>query len=503
MPNSVEARGAGIAKAGVWPFLALLVACSQSGAPNSNGETAPVFISGQSPGPNAFIAFLQLSVRPSTQVTAIAYTLQPRSGSVSKPVNVLYSTAWLQSRGYVVGSTFTVPVFGLYAGFNNQGTLQVDIASQPSETLPFTVDTPPYVDPPGIYDHPMILKARSPESSLGFDFFAIKSAVDPVIVIDTDGAIRWLGAGVPSDAVLFENNGFLVGSPTSGQVQRIEFDGTMSSWSVADPSVVDFTHNIDPGKEASLAEFDTTSEIDARVEEVGPTGTSLHTWDMGSLLSAYMASQGDDPSLFVRPGVDWFHLNASTYDPSDDSLIVSSRENFLIKIDYATGDPIWILGDPTKYWYTFPSLRAKALQLVGGGLYPIGQHATSITSEGLVMVFNDGFQSLNSPVGAPAGSSRPYSTVSAYSIDTANMTAQEVWDFNDGMMLDSDFCGSAYEATEKSVLVDYAIADGGADARLLGLDANHSVVFQFAYLDVGGCSSWNAVPVPLDNMQFQ
>jgi len=152
---------------------------------------------------------------------------------------------------------------------------------------------------------------------------------------------------------------------------------------------------------------------------------------------------------------------------------------------------------------TFPSLRAKALQLVDGGLYPIGQHATSITSDGLVMVFNDGFQSLNQPAGAPAGASRPYSTVSAYSIDVASRTAQEVWDFNDGMALDSDFCGSAYEAGGKSVLVDYAIADRAADARLLGLDANHDVVFEFAYLDVGGCSSWNAVPVPLDDMHFQ
>lgn len=466
-------------------------------------EALAVSLSGLEPGPNTFIAFAHLSVRPPTQVTAIAYTLQPRPGTVSKPVNVSYTTAWLRSRGYVTGWTFTVPVFGLYDGFENQGTFQVEIASQPTQTLPFTITTPTYIDPHGIYTHPTILQARSAGSSLGFDFFAIKSAVDPVVVIDTDGAIRWVGTGVPSDAVLFQNNGFVVGSMSSGKGQRNEFDGTLTSWSVSDPTVVDFTHNVDPGKEGSLAEFDTTSEIDATVEEIGPVGTVLHAWDMGSLLGAYMASQGDDPSLFVRPDVDWFHLNASTYDPSDDSLIVSSRENFLIKIDYASGEPIWILGDPNKYWFTFPSLRAKALQLVDGGLYPIGQHATSITSDGLVMVFNDGFQSLNQPAGAPPGASRPYSTVSAYSIDMASRTAQEVWDFNDGMALDSDFCGSAYEAGGKSVLVDYAIADRAADARLLGLDANHDVVFEFAYLDVGGCSSWNAVPVPLDDMHFQ
>ena len=43
--------------------------------------------------------------------------------------------------------------------------------------------------------------------------------------------------------------------------------------------------------------------------------------------------------------------------------MVSSRENFVMKLDYHTGNIIWILWDPSKYWYTFPSLRAKALTL--------------------------------------------------------------------------------------------------------------------------------------------
>jgi hypothetical protein len=222
------------------------------------------------------------------------------------------------------------------------------------------------------------------------------------------------------------------------------------------------------------------------------------------LLADYMNSQGDDAGAFVRPTVDWFHNNAATYDPSDDSLIVSSRENFVIKIDYATGAPIWILGDPTKYWYTFPSLRAKALTLVDGGLYPIGQHATSITSDGFLMVFNDGLGSFGMPPGEPPGQSRSYSTVSAYSIDPATMTAQEVWDFDHDQTIFSPICSSAYEASEKSILIDYATADDDTKARILGLDANHSVVFDFEYASPNPCSTaWNAVPIPLDNLQLR
>ena len=83
----------------------------------------------------------------------------------------------------------------------------------------------------------------------------------------------------------------------------------------------------------------------------------------------------------MRPGVDWFHTNAAVYDASTRSLIVSSRENFIMSVDYDTGAIRWVLGDPTKYWNAFPSLRAKALTLTGSGLYPIGQHALSFTSD--------------------------------------------------------------------------------------------------------------------------
>jgi hypothetical protein len=419
-------------------------------------------------------------------------------------VDVTYSLENLRHRGDVNGSTLTVPVFGLYAGFHNQGTVTLAFAEEATQTLSFEITTSAYADPLGIYDQPTILKARAPGTALGFDFFALKSTVEPVVVVDTDGEIRWVGAGMPSTAIVFRDGAFFIGSGASADFQRNELDGTLANSTVVDPTILDFHHNIDPGKDGLLIEVDTTTSFEATVEEIAPTGALLRRWDLAQLLAGYMSQQGDDPTAFVRPETDWFHLNASTYDPRDDSLIVSSRENFVIKIDYATGQPIWILGDPTKYWYTFPSLRAKALQLVGAGLVPIGQHATSITADGLLLLFNDGLQSLKQPPGQPAGDSRPYSAVSAYSIDAATMTAREVWDFDHGQTVRSIVCSSAYEAAAGSVLVDYAFASAGTAARILGLDASHQVVFEFVYRSEVGCSTaWNAVPVPLENLQLQ
>jgi arylsulfate sulfotransferase len=213
-----------------------------------------------------------------------------------------------------------------------------------------------------------------------------------------------------------------------------------------------------------------------------------------------MRDQGDDPDAFIRPGVDWLHMNGATYDPRDDSLIVSSRENFLIKIDYTTGDVIWILGDPTKYWYTFSSLRAKALTLEPGGLHPIGQHAPSITSDGLLMVFNDGLASRNQPTGQPAGESRTFSTVSAYEIDQTSFTAHEAWRFDYGQSILSTVCSSAYEARDRSILVNYAVASGSTKARLVALNAAQDVVFDFEFGTTGCTTSWNAQPIEFDDL---
>ena len=452
-------------------------------------------------GSTPFIGFLQLSGQGVAALDSVLWTIQPKAGSASKPVSARYAYAALQRRGWVSETGVTVPVFGLYAGAKNDVSVELDSTGGSRQDLVVHITTDPYEDPQGVYDHPTIRQPRAAGSALGFDFIALKPAHTSVVVIDTDGEIRWVGTGPPSASTIFTGSGFVVGSSSSTQMARLELDGAVTSGQVSDLSLVDFTHNIDPGKVGLLAEFDAQGDVDATVGEIDPSGALLGGWKLSDLLSAYMAGAGDDPSSFVRPSTDWFHLNAATYDPRDDSLIVSSRENFVIKIDYATGHPIWIFGDPTKYWAQFPSLRAKALTLVGGGIYPIGQHATSITSDGLLMIFDDGTPSANQPPGAPAGQALGTSAVSAYVIDPEAMTAREVWRFEQPG-LSSAYCSSAYEAG-KSVLVDYAQADNGSSVRVLGLDESHQVVFDFAYRNTAACdTSWNAAPVPFDQLHF-
>ena len=118
------------------------------------------------------------------------------------------------------------------------------------------------------------------------------------------------------------------------------------------------------------------------------------------------------------------------------------------------------------------------------------------------MVFNDGAASVNQPAGAPAGQTLNYSAVSAYSIDSAAGTAQEVWRFDYGQSISARFCSSAYEAPGGSLLVDYATAAADTEARLVGLDAARNVVFDFQYPTQSCNTSWNATPIAFDDFSI-
>ncbi len=505
-------------------YCALLLLCTSScggGGDDSQSHAsfAPgsVVVAAVRAGASPFIAFVDLEIPAALNLASVQYSIAQKPGMVSRPVSVSYALDYLARRGYVSAAgdgateTLTVPVFGLYSGYANQVAVQLQLTDGLAMPLQVAIVTPNYSDPSGIYDRPDILKSRTGGDTLGFDYFYMKSNLGGPVVVDTDGQIRWAVPGImASGSSLLYENGFVIGDQTSLALQRLELDGAQTNMLLSGAAdLTNFHHNIDPGKEGLLGELDATengvSIIETRLAEFDPgTGEILKQWDLADTLSRYMSAQGDDPTTFVRPGVDWFHMNSAIYDASDDTLIVSSRENFVVKIDYDSGDLIWVFGDPTKYWHEFPSLVAKSLSLAAGALYPVGQHALSIAHDGSLLLFNDGLGSVNQPAGKPAGESRTFSTVSDFSINAASQSAVEAWRFDYGQSIFSEICSSAYEAASNaSVLVSYAVADGGTHARLVGLDAGKNVIFDFQYATTECNTSWNAQPIAFDAMSFQ
>ena len=293
-----------------------------------------------------------------------------------------------------------MPVYGLYAGRANTVTLTYRFNDGSSKQANTTITTATFDDQCG-YNNATLLQPRTDSTDLSYDYIFISNggcAGNSPVIIDTDNEVRWVSPTSILNALnassLFINNA--VYETQGATLRRVDLDGTITLLGdYSSQGVENFHHNIDPGKTGALLEADTTAYYESVVMEVDFSGKLLKTWNLADIISAAMRAGGDDPSQFVfqrtpQSNNDWFHNNAVTYNRADDSVIVSSRENFVIAIDYETGAIKWILGDPTKKWYQFPSLRQFALRVAPGSLAPIGQHGLSITYDEALMLHDNG-----------------------------------------------------------------------------------------------------------------
>lgn len=477
--------------------------------PLADTESAEVLSVGD--GSSPFIKKISLKISSLDAIKQIEFTITPKPGALSKPIHATYSNQYMAAEGLFVSTdeTLTLPVFGLYANYSNEVVFTVAYLDGSHKELTAQVDSEPFVDKNAIYDHLVKVKARSSGDSLGFDYFYLKSGVGYPVIIDSDGEVRWfIVDGVQSFSSLFKSNQFIIGSQTAPATMRsIGLDGQVRySGIVSSPFFTKFHHDFSQGKVGFLAELDAqdgnTTILESNLAEISASGEVLKQWSMSDIFRQVISAAGEDPSGFVRDGADWFHMNSAIYDATDDSLIISSRENFVIKIDYQSGELKWILGDETKYWYQdYPSLRPYALSLTSGH-EPIGQHALSIDNSGHIMLFNNGRESYNNPSGTSAGQTRVYSLASAYKIDEQAMTAEESWSFENNQQVFSDICSSVYQHADGGYLISYAVAKNRTTAKLVGLSKNGDVIFDYEMPTVGCNSSWNAQPIDMTSIVY-
>jgi arylsulfate sulfotransferase len=483
--------------------------------PNFSRISSPsAMVIGQSPGATPFIALINATVSPANSLKSVQFTITPTPGSVTRPISATYSANYLQSRNYLNTGTGAaiIPVFGLYANFSNTVVLNFLFTDGSSQQNIVTVSTADWTDSCNKFKSPTVLQARTGTTGLSYDYIMTKDhcGTQSPVIIDTDGVPRWVGpTNYTSTASMLFANGIYIssppGSPNSTALSRIDFDGVLTFVrNYGDIGVTNSGHhNYDPGKRGMLLEVDTTTETESIILEVDTSGNVLNTWNFADIISQAMTAGGDDPTQFVgTSSQDWFHNNAATYRKSDNTLVVSSRENFVIAVDYDTQQIKWILGDPTKKWHQFASLRQFALSVDPSSLPPIGQHAVSITHDDNLLLFDDGLSSIFQN---PHGADRTYSAPRKYHIDTQAMTATEIWNYPNGQSLYSRICSSVYEDDPTDYLVDYAdISNLGSTqfAELLGLDDGNNKVFDYRYTTSACSTAWNSIPIHLEQMTF-
>src|SRR3954463_8585485 len=149
---------------------------------------------------------------------------------------------------------------------------------------------------------PNVRQART-AAELSYDFILVASDCRPgsPIVIDTDGAVRWVGTGdVGLHYTTFFQNG-VYAVKAQRQLLRIELDGAVTVLhDYSDIGIHNFHHNIDRGKSGIILDTMPTGHL-----EVDRAGNVLKRWNLVEIISDAMRAGGDDPSGFVRLNVDW------------------------------------------------------------------------------------------------------------------------------------------------------------------------------------------------------
>ena len=271
---------------------------------SNRADAASVVIGNQTAGPTVFICQLQLTATPANSIKSIRFQITPKPGSVTRPLAATYPSAYLTKRGYYNSQTGAIllPVFGLYANFNNTVTLTYTFSDNSTQQATVMMPTAAFSDPCG-YTNPTVIQARTNSTALSFDYFLIKNACGTFspTVMDTDGQVRWVGtAGVSGLAsALFQNSVYIGTNPT---LYRVELDGTftvLKDYSSA--GVTNIHHNIDPGKTGIILDVDTSAWVESINMEVDGLGNILKIWNLGNIITAAMTAGGDTASQFVKP----------------------------------------------------------------------------------------------------------------------------------------------------------------------------------------------------------
>ena len=159
------------------------------------------------------------------------------------------------------------------------------------------------------------------------------------------------------------------------------------------------------------------------VLELATDGTIVNRWDLADMLDPRRGGYG----LFRNSVADWSHSNAVVHDPSDDSIIVSVRnQDAVIKFGRTTGELKWILG-PHEGWG--PEFEQFLLDPVGEEFeWPYHTHAPMLLPNGNLLVHDNGnFRAR--PFDPPLSNEENYTRAVEYVVDEATMQVTQVWEY--------------------------------------------------------------------------
>lgn len=220
-----------------------------------------------------------------------------------------------------------------------------------------------------------------------------------------------------------------------------------------------------------------TGLTDPVIQQVGPDGQAVYTWDGGDHLDPATETTTDTGS---GPASDWAHINAIQVLPDGDVLASFRHLSAVMRIAWSDhdgfqrGDVEWRFGGRLSD-FAFPD------DPYGG---PCAQHAARILADGHLLVWDNGSGALGANPSYcvdPADRSGPtvertFTRVTEYSLDTGTMTAHLVssWSYPGRFAY---FAGSAFRLDGGDTLLDWAAYTG---ALVSEADASGAIVWELS-----------------------
>lgn len=378
-----------------------------------------------------------------SEAVSVEISVQGRNGDAST----------LTHRFLGSGTSFTLPVLGLYANFANQVEVRLlDVSGNIMATRTETITTGPL-----IAEMPQItinVPSSATEPEFNFvNYFGFQTEFRPQrpFMFDQFGEIRWYldFTSHPTLFNLFYDNGMtrlrngnlLFGDGLTQSIYEIDMLGEIvDSWSLQGNG---FHHHVIEKPNGNLlvtindASKSTVEDVIIEIER--STGQFANTWDLNSSLDNTRRAW---PTDLADLDIDWFHANAIEFSPSDESIIVSGRTQGIVKLN-EVNQVAYILA-PHREWNTsglgvdlsnflLTPLDANGVAisdpdvLDGSANHPDFewswyQHSPILMPNGNLMVFDNGDNRNYTGFG-------PYSRAVEYQIDETNKTIRQVWQY--------------------------------------------------------------------------
>ena len=242
-----------------------------------------------------------------------------------------------------------IPVYGLYAGTQNHVTISMKTQNGDSAQTEVDLQT----EPLPVYIQGFTVDKVDPgKYSPGFNFTF--SGLKPVF--DIDGNVRWYSTQESWEVFTRLKNGlflftYSVGDTEGNLMMEQDLLGKIHAiYNIADGIHHDIYEL--PSGNLLITSSDLKSDTieDYIIEVDRSSGHIVRSFDLKDYLDP-----GRPPELDLAAN-DWLHLNSIVYDPTDQSIIISSKaQSAVIKMTYPGMQIKWILGPHDNWSQKFQS----------------------------------------------------------------------------------------------------------------------------------------------------